>query len=181
MVEASPEEYAKAVLHGDTARVRELLRAGAQLNWVVNWKGLALPTIFVAALKQDEVMVSMLLQEGDSLLKVYNYQTPLSYSVLLQLPDSFSFILHRTRKDPSFNMLKAFKDTLQNGEKEMYTELRRYFHRIPSPSQLEIDDLPAFYLKDLHWQKVLLLLFAYKRGKSLHRLPEPLLRDICSY
>lgn len=181
MAEPSIEDYAKAVLSGDVEKVKTLLKAGAQLAWLVPWRGFEMPAMYIAVLKRNETMMQALLEAGDSLQRTHNFLTPISYVVLLQQPEAFAFLLPKIKSHPSFNLLKTFKDVLQNDEREMYEELRRYFP-VPSPERLELNDRPPlFYLKDLRWARSCHFLFVYKRKKPISRLPEPLLRDISTY
>jgi hypothetical protein len=181
MAELSVQDFAQAMLREDVEGVKTMLGAGAQLNWLVPWRSLELPAIFVAVLKCNEAIVRVLLEAGDSLQRTHNFQTPISYAVLLQQPEAFAFVLPMVKHHSSFNSLKIFKDVVQNNERRMYEELRRYFP-IPPPERLALNDRPPlFYLKDLDWLRVSRFLFVYKHELRLRRLPEPLLRDICTY
>jgi len=175
------QDYAQTVLGEDVEGLRRLLRAGAQLAWLVPWRGFKMPAMYIAVLKRNEPMVQMLLEEGDSLQRVHNFLTPLSYIVLLQQPEAFAFLLPKVKGHFAFDLLKTFKDILQNNERAMYEELRRYFP-VPPLEYLALNDRPPlFYFKDLQWSQFSLFLFVYKRKTPISHLPEPLLRDICTY
>lgn len=182
MAEPTEQDFAQAMLREDVEGVKAMLRAGAQMHWLVPWRSLELPPIFVAVLKCNEAIVRVLLEAGDSLHRTYNFQTPISYAVLLQQPEAFAFVLRMVKHHQAFfNSVKTFRDVLQNNEQKMYEELRRHFP-IPLPQHLALNDRPPlFYLKDLDWLRISHFLFIYKHELRLSRLPVPLLRDICTY